>query len=341
MKALDFITNELEAIMQIDSPTGFTEKAAAYVENRLKEMGFSPERTNKGGILCCLGGKSKDGVLLTAHLDTLGAMVREIKASGRLKITPVGGLNANNIETECCKIYTREGKVLSGTVQLVNPSIHVNGEYNKTLRDFDNVEVVIDERVSDKAGVEALGIEVGNYVCPSPRTVITPSGYIKSRFLDDKLSVAILLGLANEVSKKKHTLSRKTYLHITVFEEVGHGGTASIPPNVSEILGVDMGCVGEGLECDEHQVSICAMDSAGPSNYEMTSKLVALAKENKLNYAVDVYPFYGSDADAAVRAGNDVRHGLIGSGVYASHGYERTHKDGVENTFKLLKAYTK
>ncbi|MFR1809526.1 MAG: peptidase M42, partial [Pygmaiobacter massiliensis] len=179
----------------------------------------------------------------------------------------------------------------------------------------------------------------GDYVCFDPRLTVTETGYIKSRFLDDKLSVAILLGLAKSISEKETVPAREVWLHVTVFEEVGHGGCASVPAGVQEILAVDMGCVGDDLGCTETQVSICAKDSRGPYNYDMTTKLIALAKEAKLDYAVDVYPYYGSDADAALEAGHDLRHALIGAGVYASHGYERSHKEGVKNTYQLVKAF--
>ena len=179
----------------------------------------------------------------------------------------------------------------------------------------------------------------GDFVCFDPRTVVTESGYIKSRFLDDKLSVGILLGYAKYLKDEKITLKHAQYHYVTVFEEVGHGGAASIPEGVREIISVDMGCVGDGLSCTEHQVSICAKDSCGPYHYDVVKGLIQAAKENEIDFAVDVYPHYGSDVDVALEAGYDVRHGLIGSGVYASHGYERSHKDGVGNTLCLLVAY--
>ncbi|MCI6961329.1 MAG: peptidase M42, partial [Clostridiales bacterium] len=172
-----------------------------------------------------------------------------------------------------------------------------------------------------------------------PRARITESGYVKSRFLDDKLSVGILLGLCKYIRESGREPQRPVYAHITVYEEVGHGGSASLPAGVTEAISVDMGCVGDGLTCTERQVSICAKDSGGPYNYEVTGKLIEAAKVEKADYAVDVYPHYGSDVEATLRAGCDIRHGLIGAGVYASHGYERSHKDGVYNTLKVLKGY--
>lgn len=274
-----------------------------------------------------------------AHVDTLGAVVAEIKSNGRLRLSPVGGFNANNAEAHNCRVYTYDGQIYDGTIQLADASLHVNKEYSTTQRTFQSVEVVLDEPVTSKDDVKALGITNGCFVCADPNLVVTNSGYIKSRFLDDKLSAAILLGYAKYIRENNITPLRKVYQHMTVFEEVGHGACASIPEDVTELLSVDMGCVGDGLECTERQVSICAKDGHGPYNYQVTTGLVNAAKKDSIDYAVDIYPFYGSDADAALSAGKDARHGLIGAGVYASHGYERSHKDGVVNTFRLLCSY--
>ena len=248
-------------------------------------------------------------------------------------------MNANNAEAENCRIITRFNGIYEGTCQLADASVHVNGKYDETSRTFDVMEIVLDEKVSDREGVLSLGIMEGDIVAFDPRTRITKSGYIKSRFLDDKLSAGILLGYARYLKEAGICPDRKIYQHLTVYEEVGHGGAASVPQGVTEILAVDMGCVGEGLNCKEHQVSICAKDSGGPYNYDLVSELISVAKRDHLDFAVDVYPHYGSDAEAGLRAGYDVRHGLIGAGVYASHGYERSHVDGVKNTFLLLKGY--
>ena len=272
-------------------------------------------------------------------MTILGAVVAEIKSNGRLRLSPVGGFNANNAEAHNCRVYTYDGQIYDGTIQLADASLHVNKEYSTTQRTFQSVEVVLDEPVTSKDDVKALGITNGCFVCADPNLVVTNSGYIKSRFLDDKLSAAILLGYAKYIRENNITPLRKVYQHMTVFEEVGHGACASIPEDVTELLSVDMGCVGDGLECTERQVSICAKDGHGPYNYQVTTGLVNAAKKDSIDYAVDIYPFYGSDADAALSAGKDARHGLIGAGVYASHGYERSHKDGVVNTFRLLCSY--
>lgn len=335
-----FAAEKAKEILAADSPTGFTEKAAQWVLDEFSALGFAAHKTVKGGVLIDLGGGNEnDAVLLEAHADTLGAMVAEIKSSGRLRLTNLGGMRAENAEAENLRIYTRDGREYEGTLQLCNASVHVNGQYGDTKRSFDTVEAVIDEAVSSADEVRALGIEVGDIVCFDPRTVITKSGYIKSRFLDDKLSVGILLALAKYMADGKICPSRRVYVHVTVYEEVGHGGAASVPKGVTEAISVDMGCVGDGLSCTERTVSICAKDSGGPYSYEVVSKLIAAAKKENADYAVDVYPHYGSDVEATLSAGSDIRHGLVGAGVYASHGYERSHIDGVHNTLKLLKGY--
>ena len=336
----NYILEQVQNILAIDSPTGYTKNVADYLMAEYEKIGYAPQRTVKGGILTDLGGKDPDNaVLLEAHVDTLGAMVSRIKPNGRLAVSPLGGMNANNAEAENCQIITRFNGIYEGTCQLADASIHVNGKYDETSRNFDVMEIVLDEKVSDREGVQSLGIMERDIVAFDPRTRITKSGYIKSRFLDDKLSAGILLGYARYLKEAGICPHRKIYQHLTVYEEVGHGGAASVPKGITEILAVDMGCVGEGLNCKEHQVSICAKDSGGPYNYDLVSKLISVAKRDRLDFAVDVYPHYGSDAEAGLRAGYDVRHGLIGAGVYASHGYERSHVDGVKNTFLLLKGY--
>ena len=340
-KYTNYIVEQTKNILAIDSPTGFTANAANYVMAEYEKLGLKPQLTKKGGVVVCVNeGLQKDnGVLLEAHIDTLGAMVRDINGSGGLMLTPLGGLNANNVEAENCRVYTRDGKVYTGAFQMQNASVHVNGNYSTTSRSYDVMEVLLDEEISSKDDVLALGILPGDIVCFDPRTVVTESGYIKSRFLDDKLSVGILLGYAKYLQENNIVTERPIYHHITVFEEVGHGGSASVPERVTEIISVDMGCVGTGLGCKETQVSICAKDSGGPYHYDVVTGLVNAAKAANIDFAVDVYPYYGSDVEATLRAGYDCRHGLIGAGVYASHGYERSHVKGVENTLGLLKSY--
>ncbi len=333
----DYIRSQLAAVIGIDSPTGCTGQVQQYIFDQLSAMGFAPQRLNKGGVRVTLGGEG-DPLALTAHADTLGAVVRYIKPDGRLAISNMN-LNVFNVEAENVRVITRFNGAYEGTLQLVNASIHVNPD-PRQARDMDkNMEIVLDQDVRAKADTEALGIRPGDFIAAEPRFRITDTGYVKSRYLDDKASVSVLLGLAKRVSEGKTALPRRVDLLFTVFEELGHGGACGIAPDVTEIIAVDMGCVGDTLACTERQVSICAKDRSGPYDLQVTNRLIQCAQQAGLDYAVDIYHSYSSDASAALRAGYDARCGLIGPGVYASHGYERTHLDGINNTFALLLAY--
>jgi putative aminopeptidase FrvX len=338
MRALEDAVSYIETLCRIPSPTGFTAQAEKYLMDTLKGMGYAPVHTPKGTVVCDLGGQGEP-LLLAAHVDTLGLMVRSIKSTGRLRYTLIGGYNDNAIENETVLIHTREGKVYSGTVQSTKASMHVFGDTTEVKRSNETLEIVVDELANSEQAVRDLGIAPGDYISLDPRTIVTESGYIKSRHLDDKASSGILLSLARMVKEKEVTLKRHVHLMFTVYEEVGHGASAYLPRELKDMIAVDMGCVGDDLNCDETMVSICAKDSAGPYNYELTGELIELAKEKGLKYAVDIYPRYSSDTATALRAGLEARHALIGTGVFASHGYERTHKQGVENTLKLLAAY--
>lgn len=332
---MNFIKEQLYTLTSIPSPSSFTTKVTDYLLSELSSLGYSPERSNKGNVFVTLGG-SGSPLVLAAHVDTLGAMVRSIKENGRLRPTTIGGHQWSTADGENCTIHTRDGRVYTGVVLNKEPSSHVADQKTELIEE--NMEILLDENVASDQDTLALGIQTGDIIAMDPRTVVTESGYIKSRFLDDKLSAAILLGLARAVREDAWKLNRKVSLLFTVYEEVGHGGSV-VPDDTEEMISVDMGCVGSDLGCTERMVSICAKDSGGPYNYDLITALSNLAKEKKLDYAIDIYPHYGSDVETTLRAGYDIRHGLIGPGVYASHNYERSHMDGVRNTFELLKAY--
>lgn len=331
----DYILEQLSTLTSIPSPSGYTQRITDHVMGKLRDLGYLPERSNKGNVTVTLGGSGRP-LVLSAHLDTLGAMVRKIKDNGHLRPTTIGGHQWDTCDGENCTVHTRDGRTYTGVVLNTDPSTHVADK--KKDKTEHHMEILLDENVHSKKGVKKLGIHNGDFIAMEPRTVVTESGYIKSRFLDDKLSAAILLGLAKAVQAGEITLSRKVTLLFTVYEEVGHGASC-LPSDTEEIVSVDMGCVGDGLDCTEHKVSICAKDSVGPYDYELTTRLVELAKEFEIDYAIDIYPHYTSDADAALKSGYDIRHGLIGPGVYASHNYERSHTDGMMNTYHLLKAF--
>ncbi len=338
MNDREWMAETLLGLLNTPSPTGYTHRAAERIENTLRGLSFQPERTHKGNVVCCLGGEGAP-LALSAHVDTLGAMVRSVKPNGRLRLCQIGGYAWNSIENENVRVFARDGREYTGCVYLTTPATHVFRDMGSVKRDDTTMEVVLDENVKDAQGVKALGIGPGCFVAFEPRACILPSGCIKSRHLDDKASSAVLLRLAKAVAEGAVKPARRLYLIFTVHEEVGHGASAGLPEDTQDILSVDMGCVGDDLGCDETMVSICAKDSRGPYNYELTSRLIELAEENGLRYAVDIYPAYGSDADAALSAGYDLRHALIGPGVFASHGYERGHLDGLENTYRLLTAF--
>ena len=332
---IDFIAEQLKTLTAIPSPSGYTKNATDYLMKLLQDMGYEPKLSRKGNVFVTLGGDGEP-LVLAAHVDTLGAMVRSIKDNGRLRPTTLGGHVWSTADGANCTIHTRDGKVYTGVVLNTEPSAHVADKIVETLEE--NMEILLDEPVSTKAETLALGIQTGDIIAMDPRTVITESGYIKSRFLDDKLSASILLGIAKIVKDESLSFHRKVSLLFTVYEEVGHGGSF-VPEDTTEMISVDMGCVGADLGCTERMVSICAKDSGGPYNYDLVTELSNIAKEEQLDYAIDVYPHYGSDVEATLHAGYDIRHGLIGPGVYASHNYERSHLDGVKNTFLLLTTY--
>lgn len=336
MNTIDYILK----LTSIPSPTGFTKAIMSYVEEEVQSFGYDTLTTNKGGILVKVGGKNTEKArMITAHLDTLGAMVKEIKSDGRLKIDRVGGYPFNAIEGENCQIHTSHGEVFTGTILMHQTSSHVYKDAGTAERNQDNIEVRIDARVESKEETEELGIRVGDFISFDPRSFYTDTGFIKSRHLDDKASGGILLYSLKRLREEKIELDNTTYFYFSNNEEIGYGANSNIPPEVQEYLAVDMGALGDGQSSDEYTVSICAKDSSGPYHYELRQHLVHLAEENNIDYRIDIYPYYGSDASAAMSAGADVKHGLIGPGIESSHSYERTHESSIEETEKLLLAY--
>lgn len=330
----------LKQLVEIPSPSGYTKEIMDFMEQFLKDIGVNYIRTNKGALIATIVGENDaKHRLLTAHTDTLGAMVKEVKSSGRLKLAMVGGFNWNAVEGEYCTIHTADGRKISGTILMHQTTVHVYKNATTLARDEQNIEVRVDEKVSNASETRELGIEVGDFVSFDPRFEQTDSGFIKSRHLDDKASTALLLQLMKAIKQNNWTIPYTTHFYISNNEEIGFGGNSNIPEQTVEYIAVDMGAIGDGQASDEYTVSICAKDSSGPYHYELTRNLVELAKKEGIEYKLDIYPFYGSDASAAIRAGFDVKHALFGPGIEASHAYERTHMDSLENTAKLLYSY--
>jgi len=334
----DYVLNFAVELLAIDSPSGYCMDAIKFVKNEIQQLGYTTNRNAKGNLIIDVPGVSDKTVGLSAHVDTLGLMVRSIRADGTLIFTPIGGPILPTYDGEYCRILTREGKVYTGTILCNETSVHVHKDAKTSARNAATMHIRIDARVNSKDDVLKLGIQNGDFIAVDPKTQVTDNGFIKSRFLDDKISVSAIVGILAHLKENQIMPRHNTKIIISTYEEVGHG-SSQIPAEIEELIAVDMGCIGRDLACTEFDVSICAKDSSGPYDYELTSKLIELAKEAKLNYVIDVYPMYGSDVSAALSAGNDIRGALIGPGVAASHGMERTHWEGVENTIKLLLAY--
>ncbi|MBW8348754.1 M42 family metallopeptidase [Bacillus sp. IITD106] len=330
----------IKELVSIPSPSGNTRKVIDFCEKYLSDLNLEMKRNRKGGLLISIPGKNTEQHrMLTAHVDTLGAMVKEIKSNGRLKLTMIGGYRWNSVEGEYCEIETDSGKTYTGTILMKQTSVHVYKDAGDAKRNEQNIEVRIDEITNSEEETRKLGINVGDFVSFDPRVQITPSGFIKSRHLDDKASTAILLQLIKYIKSANIELPYTTHFLISNNEEIGYGGNANISPETVEYLAVDMGALGEGQASDEYTVSICAKDSSGPYHYGLRKHLVQLAKDNHIEYKVDIYPYYGSDASAAINAGHDIVHGLVGPGIESSHAFERTHETSLINTEKLLLAY--
>jgi putative aminopeptidase FrvX len=338
---LDYTIEVLQKLLTTPSPTGYTKEVMEVVEKELNGLGIEYKLINKGGLVATVKGKN-DSIqrTISGHVDTLGAMVREVKSDGTLRLTNLGGYMWNSVEGEYCTVITDDGKKVTGTIMTTAPSTHVYGSESKEMdRVEKNMVVRLDALVDDDKDVRELGIENGNFVFFDPRYIETETGFVKSRHLDDKASVAIILGVIKNILDTKTQLPYTTNIFITNYEEVGHGASYGTPEKTVEFLAVDMGCVGGGLQGSEQKVTIAAKDSSGPYDYEFKKKLIKLAKDNDINYCIDIFPHYGSDASAALRAGTNIKHALIGPGVHASHAWERTHRNGLENTYKLLKSY--
>ncbi|KQS44744.1 peptidase M42 [Exiguobacterium sp. Leaf196] len=333
------VIRTIEELVSIPSPTGSTKEAITYVEKRLMAEGITYRKLEKGAILATLPGASTRTRLLTAHVDTLGAMVKEILPTGRLSLSQLGGYAWTAIEGENCLVHKMDGQTISGTVVFHHSSVHTSRETNKTERSADNIEVRLDIRSTTAEETRVAGIEVGDVVTFDPRFLYTETGFVKSRHLDDKASVALLLELIKEW--KTIDLPHTVQILISNYEEVGFGGNAGFTEEVAEYIAVDMGALGDGQHSDEFTVSICAKDGSGPYDLALRHQLTRLAQRNSIPYKVDIYPFYSSDASAAVRAGHDVRHGLFGPGIESSHSYERTHETSLQATYDLLHAYVK
>jgi len=338
---IDKMVDFMVGLLNTPSPTGDTDRAMTYIQEAFADLPIQLKKAPKGFLAGTWNGEKNDAPRgITAHADTLGAMVREIKKNGRLRMTQLGGWLWTSVEGEGVTIFASNGEVYRGAIMPVAASIHAHTRaVHEKKRDDETMEVRIDARTTSAKETQALGIRVGDVIAFDPRVEVNANGFIRSRHLDDKVSIACIYGAVSALAEAGLTPKQTTTIHISNYEEVGHGGAAGFPPDMVELLTIDMAVVDEKQESDEFSVTICAKDSAGPYHMGFRRQLEALAAANNLDYCTDIYPYYGSDGQAHWRAGGNVRVGLIGPGVAASHHYERTHRDAIENATKLIAAY--
>jgi putative aminopeptidase FrvX len=340
---LDATVDFLVGLLEIPSPTGYHTEAIDYVRRAFEDLaipGLSLTLTGKGALLARWPGRAPTAPIgITAHIDTLGFMVKEIKNSGRLRLTNLGGILWGGVESEGVTVRTFDDRRIRGSIHPANTSVHVNRQIHNEKRTIDNMEIRLDERTTSASETRDLGIEVGDFVFVDPRVEVTESGFIRARFLDDKAGVAALYGALRALHEAGLQPVQDTYILIANYEEVGHGGSAGLPPELAELVVVDMGAIGGGQTGDEFSVSICAKDAGGPYHFDLTNKLRRIARQHDIPHNIDIYIHYSSDGTAYWRAGGDARVGLVGPGVDASHSYERTHRESILHTAHLLAQY--
>jgi putative aminopeptidase FrvX len=337
---LDFLTRFLKDLLNTPSPTGYTDWAVSAVEQELEGLGIGSRRTLKGALIADVEGLRQDLPRgLSAHVDTLGAMVAEIKPSGRLRMTALNGVMWPTVESEGVWVHSSGGHPARGSIVFQNGAAHVNKEAGTAARNADNLEVRLDERTSSAEETRLLGIEVGDFVAFDPRVEHSESGFVRSRFLDDKACVACAVTALKALKDHAVTPAQRSTIQFSNFEEVGHGGLDGLPADLAELVVVDMAALGSGLQGDEFHCTICVKDSSGPYSRRLTQKLRSIAENVGIDLKTDIYPYYGSDGSVYWRGGGQAEVALIGPGVDTSHGYERTHVDALHDTALLIAEY--
>ncbi len=343
MKNIDskYLVQQLKNLLAIPSPAGYTDEIVRYTGEELQRLGVSLELTRRGAIRATLPGKvaSPDRAIVV-HLDTIGAMVRELKPNGRLAMSPVGTWSSRFAEGARADILTDSGRVIRGTILPLKASGHVYNEDVDTQKStWDHVELRVDELVHSATDLADIGIQIGDFVAVDPRPEFSDSGFINSRHLDDKAGVAALLAMTKLIMQEKRTLPTDVHLLFTISEEVGSGCSAVLHQDVAEMVTIDNATPAPGQNSKETGVTIAMKDQVGPFDYHLTRRLLDLCRENGILHQRDVFRYYRSDSASAIEAGNDIRTALVCFGVDASHGYERTHLNSLESLAGLLLAY--
>lgn len=337
---IEKILENTKKYLAIPSPTGFTQRAVEEFEKEAKSMGFKTFKTNKGALMVEVEGKNNSkSKVITAHIDTLGAMVKCIEPDGKIRYNRVGGGCFGQVEGENATIISRKNGEFRGSIMPDVASTHIYGQPGANVeRNQDNMYFRLDEKISKRSDVQNLGIGVGDYIYMDTRFEVTDTGFVKSRYLDNKLAVAMVLELLKMIERQDINLEYKTYFYISNYEEAGHG-ISYLPEDSFEMIAIDIGIVGDRQNSDEYSVSIAAKDKKTPYNYEFRNKLVDLCEEKGIGFKVDLYNFYSTDSTQAMHQGKDINFSSIGPGVNSTHHYERTHIESIDNTMKLLIAY--
>lgn len=334
------LLNILNEILQIPSPSGYTDQIVQHVGEKLNQWDIYFELTRRGAIRARLRGERKNPTrAIIAHLDTLGAMVKNLKPNGRLEVTPIGTWSSRFAEGARVTIFTDVGPK-RGTILPMKSSGHTyNEEVDSMPVAWENVELRVDEHVETYQDLWDHGFRIGDFISIDTDPEYTQSGYLNSRHLDNKAGVACLLAAAKTVIDSGRIPSVESYMLFTISEEVGSGASAVLHGDVSEMVSIDNSTVAPGQNSLERGITICMKDSSGPFDYHLTHKLIDLCEDHHLPYARDIFKFYRCDAASALEAGNDIRTALVCFGCDSSHGYERTHIDSLVALTELLCHY--
>lgn len=334
-----FVIDTMKRFIDTPSPVGYYEKMKPRIEEYAAKFGYPVTYDNRDTAYITVEGQdTSKTVCVSAHADTLGLMVRGINSDGTLRMRAVGGINFTNIEGENVTVHTRSGKHYTGMLVCAHHSSHAYTDAKTMERNEDTVFVLLDECVKKPEDIRKLGIRHGDYVSIDPRFTVTENGYIKSRFIDNKAAMACSFATLKYLTENNLKPKYNTVFAFAFYEEIGLGGIY-VPSEISEYVAVDIAILGPDADGSEHTVTICAKDASMPYDYDLTNRLIAAAERGGCNYAVDLFYRYGSDASQAIKGGNNVRAAAFGMGVYSSHGVERAHIDGIENTVRLMLAY--
>lgn len=336
----NYLKSFLLELLNIPSPTGYTDAIVRRVCKELEHLGVEYELTRRGAIRANLAGKqrSPDRAIVT-HLDTLGAMVKEKKENGRLAIVPVGHWSSRFAEGARVRIFT-DSTVYRGTILPLMASGHTFNEMiDKQPVSWEQVEVRIDEAIESKEGLNEIGVEIGDFIAIDTNPEILANGYINSRHLDNKAGVALVMATVEAIVKDRVQLPVDCHILFTISEETGSGASAVLHGDVAEMVTIDNGTQAQGQNSSEFGATIAMADSTGPFDYHLTHFLIDLCKENNISYQRDIFKYYRCDSASAVEAGNDTRTALVAFGLDSSHGYERTNIDSLMSVSRLLSIY--